>query len=183
MCIKKSLGEKTRRTRSKATSGSLSLGRGVGHERAVVPVEPGSLSPEWGSGGRGSAGPPADPQEPPWVEVLVEILLALLAQPSHLMRQVARSVFGHICSHLTPRALQLILDVSWACGEPGPGVGPSWHQAASQLSLQGVPLPGPPRGALGVALWSSLLPRLPEVGTFWRTRHRAWLEVWEGRSP
>lgn len=55
----------------------------------------------------------ADPQEPPWVEVLLEILLALLAQPSHLMRQVARSVFSHICSHLTPRALQLILDVSW----------------------------------------------------------------------
>nr|XP_021550230.1 myb-binding protein 1A [Neomonachus schauinslandi] len=70
-CIKKSLGEKTRRTRSKA----------------------------------------ATPQEPPWVEVLVEILLALLAQPSHLMRQVARSVFSHICAHLTPRALQLILDV------------------------------------------------------------------------
>lgn len=54
----------------------------------------------------------ADPQEPPWVEVLVEILLSLLAQPSHLMRQVARSVFGHVCSHLTLRALQLILDVS-----------------------------------------------------------------------
>uniref|UniRef100_A0A8D0RJT2 Myb-binding protein 1A n=1 Tax=Sus scrofa TaxID=9823 RepID=A0A8D0RJT2_PIG len=70
-CIKKSLGEKTRRTRSKATN----------------------------------------PQELPWVEVLVEILLSLLAQPSHLMRQVARSVFSHICSHLTPRALQLILDV------------------------------------------------------------------------
>uniref|UniRef100_A0AAA9SS49 MYB binding protein 1a n=1 Tax=Bos taurus TaxID=9913 RepID=A0AAA9SS49_BOVIN len=70
-CIKKSLGEKTRRTRSKATN----------------------------------------PQEPPWVEVLVEILLSLLAQPSHLMRQVARSVFGHICAHLTLRALQLILDV------------------------------------------------------------------------
>ncbi|XP_011358085.1 myb-binding protein 1A isoform X2 [Pteropus vampyrus] len=70
-CIKKGLGEKTRRTRSKATN----------------------------------------PQEPPWVEVLVEILLALLAQPSHLIRQVARSVFSHICSHLTPRALQLILDV------------------------------------------------------------------------
>nr|KAF6457662.1 MYB binding protein 1a [Rousettus aegyptiacus] len=70
-CIKKGLGEKTRRTRSKATN----------------------------------------PQEPPWVEVLVEILLALLAQPSNLIRQVARSVFSHICSHLTPRALQLILDV------------------------------------------------------------------------
>ncbi|XP_033040917.1 myb-binding protein 1A isoform X1 [Trachypithecus francoisi] len=60
---------------------------------------------------RGSRTKAIDPQEPPWVEVLVEILLALLAQPSHLMRQVARSVFGHICSHLTPRALQLILDV------------------------------------------------------------------------
>ncbi|CAK6437818.1 unnamed protein product [Pipistrellus nathusii] len=70
-CIKKSLGEKTRRTRSKATKA----------------------------------------QEPPWVEVLVEILLALLAQPSHLIRQVARTVFGHVCAHLTPRALQLILDV------------------------------------------------------------------------
>ncbi|XP_006899860.1 PREDICTED: myb-binding protein 1A [Elephantulus edwardii] len=52
-----------------------------------------------------------EPQEPPWVEVLVEILLSLLAQPSHLMRQVARTVFGHVCSHLTPRALHLILDV------------------------------------------------------------------------
>ncbi|KAM5215341.1 myb-binding protein 1A isoform 2-T2 [Hipposideros larvatus] len=70
-CIEKSLGEKTRRTRSKATN----------------------------------------PEEPPWVEVMVEILLALLAQPSHLIHHVARSVFSHICAHMTPRALQLILDV------------------------------------------------------------------------
>ncbi|KAG3270132.1 MYB binding protein 1a [Ictidomys tridecemlineatus] len=71
-CIKKSMGEKSRRrSRAKAT----------------------------------------DSQEPPWVEVMVEILLSLLAQPSHLMRQVARNVFGHICPHLTPRALQLVLDV------------------------------------------------------------------------
>lgn len=63
------------------------------------------------------------------MEVLVEILLSLLAQPSHLMRQVARSVFSHICSHLTPRALQLILDVSWAFRE----MGPSRHQAAPGL--------------------------------------------------
>ncbi|XP_055982655.1 myb-binding protein 1A [Sorex fumeus] len=70
-CIMKSLGEKARRKRSKATS----------------------------------------PEEPPWVEVMVEILLALLAQNSHLVRMVTRTVFGHICSHLTPRALQLILDV------------------------------------------------------------------------
>lgn len=50
-------------------------------------------------------------QEPVWVEVMVEILLSLLAQPSNLMRQVVRSVFGHVCSHLTPRGLQLILAV------------------------------------------------------------------------
>lgn len=51
------------------------------------------------------------PQEPAWVEVMVEILLSLLAQPSNLMRKVVRNVFGHICSHLTPRGLQLILAV------------------------------------------------------------------------
>lgn len=45
------------------------------------------------------------------MEVMVEILLSLLAQPSNLMRQVVRSVFGHVCSHLTPRGLQLILAV------------------------------------------------------------------------
>ncbi|KAL1779119.1 myb-binding protein 1A [Sigmodon hispidus] len=50
-------------------------------------------------------------QEPVWVEVMVEILLSLLAQPNNLMRQVVRNVFGHICSHLTPRGLQLILAV------------------------------------------------------------------------
>ncbi|EHA99819.1 Myb-binding protein 1A [Heterocephalus glaber] len=70
-CIKKSMGEKTCRSCSKAISS----------------------------------------QEPPWVEVIVEILLSLLSQPSNLMSQVARSMFGHICSHLTPRALQLILNV------------------------------------------------------------------------
>ncbi|KAK2107936.1 hypothetical protein P7K49_013101 [Saguinus oedipus] len=59
----------------------------------------------------GSCTKAIDPQEPPCVEVLVEILLALLAQPRHLMCQVAQSVFGHVCSHLTLRALQLILDV------------------------------------------------------------------------
>ncbi|CAH6785978.1 myb-binding protein 1A [Phodopus roborovskii] len=50
-------------------------------------------------------------QEPSWVEVMVEILLSLLAQPSSLMRKVVRNVFGHICPHLTPRGLQLILAV------------------------------------------------------------------------
>ncbi|XP_078003828.1 myb-binding protein 1A isoform X2 [Phascolarctos cinereus] len=53
----------------------------------------------------------AGTEEPQWVEVMVEILLALLSQPSRLMRQVSRSVFARICPHLNRRALQLILDV------------------------------------------------------------------------
>lgn len=61
---------------------------------------------------------------------MVEILLALLAQPSHLIHHVARSVFSHVCAHLTPRALQLILDVSWAFGEMSPSMLLSKHQAA-----------------------------------------------------
>lgn len=75
------------------------------------------------------------------MEVMVEILLSLLSQPSNLMRQVARSVFGHICSHLTPRALQLILNVSWDLKETfwdgAPGA-PSYTGDApsSQPSLQ-----------------------------------------------
>ncbi|XP_056663699.1 myb-binding protein 1A isoform X2 [Monodelphis domestica] len=55
--------------------------------------------------------PAAGAEEPHWVEVLVEILLALLAQPSRLLRHVSRSVFARVCPHLNRRALQLILDV------------------------------------------------------------------------
>ena len=87
-----------------------------GHQWVIVPGGGcgGVMSKAWVTGTLPRLTPAllADPQEPPWVEVLVEILLSLLAQPSHLMRQVARSVFGHVCSHLTLRALQLILDVS-----------------------------------------------------------------------
>ncbi|XP_036380049.1 myb-binding protein 1A-like protein isoform X2 [Megalops cyprinoides] len=49
--------------------------------------------------------------EPQWVEVVVEILLSLLSQPSRLIRQVCRTVFGGICPHVTQRALDAILDV------------------------------------------------------------------------
>ncbi|XP_068766551.1 myb-binding protein 1A [Struthio camelus] len=49
--------------------------------------------------------------EPGWVEVIVEILLSLLAQPSLLIRRISKSVFGRICPSLTKRGLQLILDV------------------------------------------------------------------------
>uniref|UniRef100_A0A8V5GIP7 Uncharacterized protein n=1 Tax=Melopsittacus undulatus TaxID=13146 RepID=A0A8V5GIP7_MELUD len=52
-----------------------------------------------------------DNTEPGWVEVMVEILLSLLAQPSLLIRRISKSVFVRICPNLTKRGLQLILDV------------------------------------------------------------------------
>ncbi|KFV97388.1 Myb-binding protein 1A-like, partial [Eurypyga helias] len=52
-----------------------------------------------------------DNAEPGWVEVMVEILLSLLAQPSLLIRRISKSVFVRICPNLTKRGLQLILDV------------------------------------------------------------------------
>ncbi|XP_051491676.1 myb-binding protein 1A isoform X1 [Apus apus] len=52
-----------------------------------------------------------DNTEPGWVEVMVEILLSLLAQPSLLIRRISKSVFVRICPNLTKRSLQLILDV------------------------------------------------------------------------
>lgn len=103
-------------------------------------VQWGQWSPAWAQ-----PLPLADPQEPPWVEVLVEILLALLAQPSHLMRQVARSVFGHICSQLTPRALQLILDVSSDLWEGTVGSLSSELHRGRRFSL---PCPHLPAGSL-----------------------------------
>uniref|UniRef100_A0A8C3KPV2 MYB binding protein 1a n=1 Tax=Calidris pygmaea TaxID=425635 RepID=A0A8C3KPV2_9CHAR len=53
----------------------------------------------------------ADNAEPGWIEVMVEILLSLLAQPSLLIRRISRSVFVRICPNLNKRGLQLILDV------------------------------------------------------------------------
>ncbi|XP_048468354.1 myb-binding protein 1A-like protein [Rhincodon typus] len=52
-----------------------------------------------------------DQEEPEWVEVVVEILLSFLSQPSRLMRQVSKTVFVRICPRITKAALQLILDV------------------------------------------------------------------------
>lgn len=51
-------------------------------------------------------------EEPHWVEVLVEILLSLLSQPSRLIRQVCKTVFGRICPHVNQGAITAILDVS-----------------------------------------------------------------------
>ncbi|XP_067263325.1 myb-binding protein 1A-like protein [Chanodichthys erythropterus] len=50
-------------------------------------------------------------EEPHWVEVIVEILLSLLSQPSRLIRSVCNAVFGRICPHLTQAALSSILNV------------------------------------------------------------------------
>lgn len=55
-------------------------------------------------------------EELQWVEVIVEVLLALLAQSSGLIRRVCKSVFGLVCQHMTKGALQLILDVSGNLG-------------------------------------------------------------------
>ena len=51
-------------------------------------------------------------QGPDWVEVMVDILLSLLSQPSRHIRQVCKTVFTSICPHVTPAALTAILDVS-----------------------------------------------------------------------
>lgn len=45
------------------------------------------------------------------MKVMVEILLSMLVQPSNLMCQVAQGISGHICPHLIPRGMQLILAV------------------------------------------------------------------------
>ncbi|KTF93058.1 hypothetical protein cypCar_00045435 [Cyprinus carpio] len=49
-------------------------------------------------------------EEPHWVEVVVEILLSLLSQPSRLIRSVCKAVFSRICPHLTQEALSSILN-------------------------------------------------------------------------
>nr|XP_023675248.1 myb-binding protein 1A [Paramormyrops kingsleyae] len=58
-----------------------------------------------------SKGGAAEQDQPHWVEVMVEILLSLLSQPSRLIRQVCNSVFGRICPYVTQGALNAILEV------------------------------------------------------------------------
>uniref|UniRef100_A0A8D3CWQ4 Myb-binding protein 1A-like protein n=1 Tax=Scophthalmus maximus TaxID=52904 RepID=A0A8D3CWQ4_SCOMX len=55
---------------------------------------------------------PTREHEPEWVEVMVDILLSLLSQPSRHIRQVCKTVFSSICPHVTAAALTAILDVS-----------------------------------------------------------------------
>ena len=50
--------------------------------------------------------------EPHWSEVLTDVLLGFLAQPSQLWRMLSKQAYRHISSHLTNEALQLIVKVS-----------------------------------------------------------------------
>ena len=50
--------------------------------------------------------------DPEWIEVLTELLLGLLSRPSQLNRKVVNSMFSAVCTHLTPTAFQIIMDVS-----------------------------------------------------------------------
>lgn len=49
--------------------------------------------------------------EPHWSEVLTDVLLGLLAQPSQLWRTLSKQVYRHISLHVTNEALQLIIKV------------------------------------------------------------------------
>ncbi|XP_071945191.1 myb-binding protein 1A-like protein [Antedon mediterranea] len=49
--------------------------------------------------------------EPEWVEVVVDILIGLLSKSSHLLRAVVDNTFKMICSHMTKKALSLLVDV------------------------------------------------------------------------
>lgn len=53
------------------------------------------------------------PEEPQWVEVIVDLLLSLLSRNNHLLRSLVDSVFPHICPYLTPSAVHQILAVSY----------------------------------------------------------------------
>lgn len=50
-------------------------------------------------------------EEPEAIEVLTDVLLALLAKPSALLRSVCEHVFRIYCAQLTSGALDLILQV------------------------------------------------------------------------
>ena len=47
------------------------------------------------------------------MEVLTELLLSLLSRPSQLMRRLVNVMFTVICPYLTPRALDIILQVKF----------------------------------------------------------------------
>ena len=49
--------------------------------------------------------------EPHWVEVVTDLMLSLLSQNRHVLRQVVNSVTALLCPHMTQKALLAIMDV------------------------------------------------------------------------
>ena len=52
------------------------------------------------------------PEDPHWLEVVVDILLSLLSRNQHLLRSIVVSVWSLVAEHLTTDTLQQVLDVS-----------------------------------------------------------------------
>ncbi|XP_057372499.1 myb-binding protein 1A-like protein [Daphnia carinata] len=51
------------------------------------------------------------PEDPHWLEVVTDILLSLLSRNQHLLRSIVVSVWSLLAEHVTPNALQQVLDV------------------------------------------------------------------------
>ena len=49
--------------------------------------------------------------EPDWIDVVVDLFLTLLSQESHLLRNVIRHVFPHLCSQMTVTSFHQILSL------------------------------------------------------------------------
>lgn len=50
-------------------------------------------------------------EDPHWLEVVTDILLSLLSRNQHLLRSIVVSVWSLLAEHITPNALQQVLDV------------------------------------------------------------------------
>lgn len=108
-------------------------------------------------------------EEPQAIEVLTDVLLALLAKPSALLRAVCEHVFRIYCEQLTSGAMDLILQVreklllSW----PGSASSAVWCVARDYLCLCRMrAMPGLSRRILTAfdALWSWFLRRFVGAG-------------------
>lgn len=53
-----------------------------------------------------------DNGDPHWLEVVTDILLSLLSRNQHLLRSIVLSVWSLLSEHITPNALQQVLDVN-----------------------------------------------------------------------
>ena len=73
-------------------------------------------------------------EEPRWAEVVVDLLLSLLSQDRHALRQVVRSVTSLLCPHMTNNALQSVMDV--VGGKDEEDSGKSYHIHATTNAIK-----------------------------------------------